>query len=219
MTEAEIKFEREGREGIVPIGTYIIDAFKRMGIAPDDVCQPELGMHFCEFEAKVGASLLSPKTKAENEYFKTNAAAANARLACQTKIESPGEVVIMTTKKETKATADAAEAKDTSEDYQKAFAELPLEKKIASLVQLEAIALGETVSFVINSPFKIFDMAMGVMAEFGLKLEAEEKEAARPEEHRDVKENTAAAEDESAKDEPIPAQERASNEKDDKEKD
>jgi len=61
--------------------------------------------------------------------------------------------------------------------------QLPLEKKISSLLQLEAIALGETVSFVINSPFKVFEKAMDVMAEFGFKLEKEAKEATRPKEH------------------------------------
>ena len=61
---------------------------------------------------------------------------------------------------------------------------MPLEKKIANLVQLETIALGETVSFIINSPFKIADKVMDVMAEFGFKKEEREKEAARPAEHK-----------------------------------
>jgi hypothetical protein len=61
---------------------------------------------------------------------------------------------------------------------------MPLEKKIANLVQLETIALGETVSFIINSPFKIADKVMDVMAEFGFKKEEQQKEAARPAEHQ-----------------------------------
>jgi hypothetical protein len=76
----------------------------------------------------------------------------------------------------------AADA-DANEQYRKEFAELPLEKQIANLVRLETIALGETVSFIINSPFKIADKFMDVMAEFGLKKEEREKEAARPAEH------------------------------------
>ena len=60
---------------------------------------------------------------------------------------------------------------DRSEEYRKEFAEMPLEKKIANLVQLETIALGETVSFIINSPFKIADKVLDVMAEFGFKKE------------------------------------------------
>ncbi len=75
-------------------------------------------------------------------------------------------------------------ADDNSEQYRKEFEEMPLEKKIANLVQLETIALGETVSFIMNSPFKIADMMMGVMAEFGIKKEEQQKTAVRPDEHK-----------------------------------
>ena len=44
-------------------------------------------------------------------------------------------------------------------------------------MKLEAIALGETISYVINSPFTIGDKVMDVMAEFGFKKEQKAKEA------------------------------------------
>jgi hypothetical protein len=65
---------------------------------------------------------------------------------------------------------------------------LPLEKKVANLMELEVITLSETLSFVINSPFKIFEKAMDVMAEFGLKLDQEAKKAKRPAEHGEAAE-------------------------------
>ncbi|HUR96691.1 MAG TPA: hypothetical protein VMZ26_01360 [Pyrinomonadaceae bacterium] len=185
MLEAEIKFEREGREGLVAVGTYLIDAAKRFGIHFDEVCVPEAGAHFCSIVITSGSDLLSDMTKAETEYFSTNSRKSNERLACQVKIEKAGEVEIMTKEKAQEPTVDeTATTADTSEEYKKAFAEMPLEKKIASLVQLETIAFGETVSFIINSPFKIGEKVMDVMAEFGFKKEEREKEAARPAEHK-----------------------------------
>ena len=47
-------------------------------------------------------------------------------------------------------------------------------------MQLEAIALGETFAFVINSPFKVFEKIGDVMAEFGFKKEEDQKRRSRP---------------------------------------
>lgn len=184
MLEAEIILERENRDGVVAVGSYLRDALKRLGIRFDDHCQPENGVHFCAVEIRSGADRVSELTQAEMQYFADHGHKPDERLACQVRIEHPGEVVIMTreTKKEQEEKEKAAA--DHSEAYRKEFEELPLEKKIASLVRLEAIALGETISFVINSPFKIFEKAMDVMAEFGLKLDQQAKEAGRPEEHK-----------------------------------
>jgi hypothetical protein len=90
----------------------------------------------------------------------------------------------MTKKKVKEDAEEAKKVSDRNEEYRKEFAELPLEKKIANLVQLESIALGETVSFIFNSPFKIADKVLDVMAEFGFKKEEQEREAARPAEHK-----------------------------------
>jgi hypothetical protein len=134
---------------------------------------------------KSGSDLLSEMTKTETEYFLNHERKTNERLACQVKIEKPGEIEIMTKEKvQDPAPEEKAAAADSSEEYRKAFAEMPLEKKIANLVQLETIALGETFSFILNSPFKIADKVMDVMAEFGFKKEEREKEAARPAEHK-----------------------------------
>jgi hypothetical protein len=162
MREVEVKFEREDQEGI----------------------------HHCAVTVPVGAHLLSPETKAESEYFTKHGRRTNERLACQVKIDGPGEVVVMTKEKAKEPDAETT-GEDKSEQYRKEFAEMPLEKKIANLVQLETIALGETVSFIINSPFKVADKVMDVMAEFGFKKEEKQKEAARPAEHKDHKQASA----------------------------
>ena len=184
MKEVEIKFEREDREGLVAVGTYLIDAAKRFGIRFEDVCLPEADTHFCSITVIKGADLLSPETNAESEYFAKNGGGKRERLACQVRIDKSGEVVVMTKESKKEEPPVEASTEDTSEHYRKQFAELPLEKKIANLVQLETIALGETVSFIINSPFKIADKMMDVMAEFGFKKEEQQKEAVRPTEHQ-----------------------------------
>jgi ferredoxin len=184
MLEAHVRFERERREGIVAVGTYLLDAAKRFGIHFEDACIPETDTHYCSVVISSGVDLLSGMTKAESEHFAKAGRKTNERLACQVKIENPGEVEIMTEEKAKDPAPESKPTADSSEEYRKAFAEMPLEKKIANLVQLETIAFGETVSFIINSPFKIADKVMDVMAEFGFKKEEKQKEAARPAEHK-----------------------------------
>ena len=184
MAEVEIKFKQEDREGVVAVGTYLIDAAKRFGIHFDDICIAESGEHHCPVVISSGIDLLSPLTATEKEYFEKNSRKTNERLACQAKIEKAGEVVVMTKKKAKETAEEEKSASDRSAEYRKEFEEMPLEKKIASLVQLETIALGETVSFIINSPFKIADKVLDVMAEFGFKKEEKEREATRPAEHK-----------------------------------
>jgi ferredoxin len=179
-----IRFERQDLDGIVPAGTYVIDAMKRFGIRPEEACDLAVGEHQCSVVINSGIDLLSDLTAAETEYFANNGRKTNERLACQAKIELPGEVVVMTSKKKESASEAKAET-DKSEQYKKEFEELPLEKKIADLVHLEAITLGETFSFVLNSPFKVFDKVLDVMAEFGFKKEEDAHAASRPAEHQD----------------------------------
>lgn len=183
MSEVILKFERENQDGIVAVGSYLLDSAKRFGIAFEADCIQEEGIHYCSTIIANGSDKLSPLTTVETEHFAANGRRANERLACQAKIDSPGEVVIMT--KETKEeTADKATVEEQTEQYKKEFTELPLEKKISALMQLEAIALGETFSFIFNSPYMIFDKVMDVMAEFGLKKEENAKQRARPSEHK-----------------------------------
>jgi len=179
MEEVDIKFERENINGIVPSGTYLYDAARRFGIEVE--CERTGETDACAMQILQGRELFSDLTKAETEQLSAERRKNGERLACQAKIEKSGEVTIMTTEKVKEEKEPTEEKKDA---YKKEFAELPLEKKIASLIELEAIAFGETVSFVLNSPFMIAEKAMDVLAEFGLKFEKEAKEAKRPEEHK-----------------------------------
>lgn len=181
MPDVEIKFEREGVEGIVAVGSYLSDAAKRFGVRFEGECIPTENLHFCQMEIKKGANLLSAETSVEVDFTAANGQKENERLACQAKIEKPGDILVMTKEKEP---VTEEEEKKENEAYRKQFAELPLEKKITELVQLEAMALSDTLSYLANSPFTIADKVMGVMAGFGLKMEKDEKDAVRPDEHR-----------------------------------
>ncbi len=192
MNEVEIKFEREDRNGIVAVGTYLLDAARRLGIELESEQFGETD--FFVVKVTSGNELLSAPTKTEIELLSAERRGQGERFACHAKIERLGEISIMTTEKKQEEKPAEEEKK---EEYRKEFEELPLEKKIASLLELEAIALSETFSFVINSPYKIFDIAMGVLAEFGLKMEDEAKNETRPEEHKSKDDAKAKAKGES----------------------
>ena len=181
MNEAELKFEREGRNGVAVVGSYLIDAARRVGIEVEDECG-RLGLcDTCAMTITQGGDFLSAPTKAEMELLSDERRKNGERLSCQAKIEKAGEIVIMTKEKKKE---EKPSAEEKAESYRKEFEEMPLEQKIAELVRLEAIALGETFSFILNSPSKVFSKVMDVMAEFGLKMDEEAKNAKTPEEHR-----------------------------------
>lgn len=190
MEEVEIKFEPSERSGIVPVGTYLSDAAARLGVEIVDEFDGE-----GEYEADVvqvtkGADLLSEPTKIEIEHLSSQGRNNGERLAGQVRIEKAGEIVVMVAKKKEK------ETEKEERDFKKEFSELPLEKKVANLLEMEMVTLSETFSFVFNSPFKIFEKGMDILAEFGLKMENDAKKAKRPGEHHT--EETAEAEDKSA---------------------
>lgn len=169
---------------MIPVGTYLSDAAKRFGVLFEEKCMPAENLHFCKISVLEGENALTRPTAIESEFFSQNPGDASERLACQTKILEPDEIVIMTAKKK-EETTDKDEQKAAAEAYAKEFKDLPLEKKIADLVQLEAVTLSETLSFIVNSPYLVFDKVMDVMAEFGMKKEEQGKKAARPAEHAD----------------------------------
>ena len=180
MSDVEITFEREGLNGLVAVGTYLGDAARRFGVKFDEECTPAATPHVCAVIVSKGSDLLSPLTAAETEHFETSGRRANERLACEAKIIQPGEISIMTDKK----TEETKTGEAQTDKFQEDFEALPLDAKFARLIKMEAITLGETFSYVINSPMKVLEKVGDAMAEFGMKIEKEAKKATRPaEEH------------------------------------
>ncbi len=191
MEQVEIIVEgEENRSGLVAVGSYLFDAARRLGIEVKDECGRQGECDSCALKITRGSELLSAPTAAETKQLGEQRLKDGERLSCQTKLEKAGEIVIMITQKNEENKPETEE--EIVNEFRKEFEELPLEKKIASLVELEVIALSDTFSFIMNSPYLIAGKIMDVMAEFGMRLEKEDRKAKRPEEHKE-KENGASA--------------------------
>ncbi|MCS6873283.1 MAG: (2Fe-2S)-binding protein [Pyrinomonadaceae bacterium] len=179
--EVEIKFEPDEISGLVAVGSYLIDAALRLGVNIASDCGRTGSCDSCRVFISKGQDLLSEPTSAEKQVLTIEKIQKGERLSCQTKLIAAGELVVVRPEKKMNGRAPQPNA---FERFRKEFYDMPLEKKIASLLELEIITLGETLNFVLNSPFKVFDMLIGVMAELGLKIEKEEKNQKKPPEHR-----------------------------------
>jgi hypothetical protein len=120
-----------------------------------------------------GAGLLSELTAGETEHFKGKRRRSNERLACEARIIKPGDLSIMT-EQQNQQTGENGSVKDP---LQAEFEALPLDKKIASLLRMEAVTLGETFNYVVNSSIKAVERAGDVIQDLGSKLENEARKA------------------------------------------
>jgi ferredoxin len=133
----EVTFLPAGLTGLVAEGTYVLDAARRMGVPLVAECAGKGDCKTCLVVIVAGDSLLSAPTEAELRIVGLEQLMANQRLACQTRAEKAGELVveIMTYKKPAE--------NDPASDFRKEFASLPLNKKLATLVQLEVATMVE----------------------------------------------------------------------------
>ena len=146
-----ITFEPSGIGGIVAEGTYLIDAARRMGVALGAGCTVGKGeCPACVVSVKSGANLISAPSVTEEKQLGLEHLNESLRLACQVKIEYPGEVVVMVAARPERATTSV----DTESELKQKFGTLPLSKKIATLVQLEAITMSEAFDSAIEKPLK-----------------------------------------------------------------
>jgi ferredoxin len=156
-----ITFEPSGINGLVAEGTYLIDAARRMGAPLGAGCTAGKGeCPACVVAVKAGANLLSPPSLAEEQQLGAEHLDQSLRLACQVKIENHGEVVVMTATRPERTTSV-----DEGSELTKRFGALPLSKKLATLMQLEAITMSEAFDSAIEKPLafgsKTFDKILG----------------------------------------------------------
>ena len=153
-----ITFEPSGINGLVAQGTYLIDAARRMGAPLGTGCTAGKGeCPACVVSVKSGAELLSPPSVAEERQLGVEQLDQSLRLACQVKMENHGDVVVMVATRPQTRPADT----DTEAELRKKFGALPLTKKIATLMQFEAITASEAFDSAIEKPLafgsKAFD--------------------------------------------------------------
>ncbi len=156
-----ITFEPSGISGVVAQGTYLIDAARRMGATIGAGCTAGKGdCPYCVVSVKTGADLLSTPSAAEEKQLGIEYLDQAYRLACQTKLENHGDVVVMVST----VTPRRPEPVDIDTEVRKKFGELPLSKKLATLMKLEAITMSETFDAALEKPLafgsKTFDSLM-----------------------------------------------------------
>ncbi|HYO90169.1 MAG TPA: 2Fe-2S iron-sulfur cluster-binding protein [Pyrinomonadaceae bacterium] len=177
----DIKFEPDGRSGVIAEGTYLWDAAKRLGVRLPAECEGRGECDTCAVIVEKGATLLSSLTESERVHLSPERLAAGERLACQVKIERGGEELVL---RPVPATERAETTQETVKGLRKEFKELPLERKLATLVELEAVTMFQTLSAIADIPYKIGGKVLDLMAGRGRQLSQREREERRPAEHR-----------------------------------
>ena len=176
----EVKIESDGLQGVVAEGTYLWDAAKRMGARLPAECEGRGQCDTCAVVVVEGATLLSSLTDAERERLSPERLAAGERLACQARAERAGSVTL----RPVPVTERTETEEETLSDFRKEFRELPLEKKLAALVELEAIAISQTLNAVIEVPISLGEKVMNFFAGKGREMSRRERDSHRPPEHR-----------------------------------
>ena len=175
-----VEFVPEGRHGVVAEGSYLWDAAKRLGLRLPAECEGRGECDTCAVIVREGATLLSGLTQAERTRLSPDRLAAGERLACQTKVEHGGDLVL----RPVPVTERAETTDEAVRDFRTEFSEMPLQKKLSTLVELEAVAAFQTLGKLADLPFAILGKGLDLMAGRGRTLTARERAARRPAEHR-----------------------------------
>jgi ferredoxin len=179
----EWKVGDESHGGIVAEGTYLWDAAKRLGVRLPAECEGRGECDTCAVVVEEGATLLSSLTSAERERLSPERLAAGERLACQAQVERGGDLVLRpvpTTERE--VTTEEAVA-----DFRKEFKELPLQQKLRTLAEFEAVTAYQALSAIVELPFNVIERGLDLLAGRGRQLGRRERESKRPAEHRGAK--------------------------------
>ena len=153
-----ITFEPSGVSGMVATGTYLIDAAKRLGAPVGTGCMRGKGhCATCVVKVIAGNDLLSPPGSIELTFLSPDQLDQSLRLVCHAKLVGDGEVTLRAVRQEARASTAAG----PDVDLKQQFGNLPLEKKISTLLQLEAITASEAFNAAIDRPLafgaKTFD--------------------------------------------------------------
>jgi len=153
----EIKFEPDGPVGLVAEGTSVWDAAKRLGFHIPAECEGRGECNTCAVAIINGATLLSSLTESERKQLSAERLAASERLACQCRVERSGELSLRLAPR----TERARTADETARDLRKEFKQLPLERKISTLMQLETIVVSQALDAIADRSLsfgkKLFD--------------------------------------------------------------
>ena len=153
----EIKFEPNGPSGLVAEGTSILDAARRLGFNIPNCGECDGA---CAVKIVTGATLLSDLTEVERKQLSPERLGGGERLACQCKVERGGELVLRLVAQ----TERPRTSEEKTRDLKKEFSELPFDRKLATLMQLETIAVTQAFDKLTDASVslgkKIFDSVL-----------------------------------------------------------
>ena len=174
-----ITFKPSGVSGLVAEGTYLVDAARRMGVALGTICTGTGECLNCLVSMTTGAGLLSAPSEVEKKVLGPDRLFQAERLACQVIIERTGELVVNVSSAR-KATVNDSE----QSDLRKKFSELPLQKKIAMLMQLEVLTVSEAFDAAIEKPLALGAKVLDAVAERAKTAREQQRQKKRPHEHQ-----------------------------------
>ncbi len=174
-----VEFKPDGRHGVVAEGTYLWDAAKRLGLRLPAECEGRGECDTCAVLVREGATLLSGLTSAERARLSPERLAAGERLACQTKVERAGDLVL----EPVPATERQETTEEVKQDLRAEFRELPFPQKLTTLVELEAIVAKQTFKAITDVPVSYFEKGLDYVVNFGRSRARRERQARRPAEH------------------------------------
>ena len=177
----EWKVEGEGHSGVVAEGTYLWDAARRLGVRLPAECEGRGECDTCAVVVEEGATLLSGLTAAERERLSPERLAAGERLACQAKVERGGDLVL----RPVPTTERAETTNEVVRDIREEFRQMPLQKKLATLAELEAVTAFQTLDRIASLPFAVIEKGLDLLAGRGRRLAERERASRRPSEHRE----------------------------------
>jgi ferredoxin len=174
-----VEFVPDGRHGVVAEGTYLWDAAKRLGLRLPAECEGRGECDTCAVIVREGATLLSGLTQAERTRLSPERLGAGERLACQTKVERAGNLILepvpVTVRQET--------TEEVKQDLRAEFRGMPLQQKLATLIELEAIAATQTFKAIADVPASYLEKGLDYVVNFGRARARRERQARRPAEH------------------------------------
>ncbi|HYN84266.1 MAG TPA: 2Fe-2S iron-sulfur cluster-binding protein [Pyrinomonadaceae bacterium] len=176
----EWKVDGQSHNGVIAEGTYLWEAAKRMGVRLPADCEGKGTCDTCAVKVIEGATLLSALTNAERERLSPERLLDGERLACQTRIERGGDLVLSPVPQ----TERAETTEEVVSDIRQEFRKMPLQKKLVTLVELEAVAATQALTAAADLPFKLFEKGLDLMAGRGRTLSRRQREARVPAEHR-----------------------------------
>lgn len=174
-----VEFAPDGQHGVVAEGTYLWDAAKRLGVRLPAECEGRGECDTCAVVVREGATLLSSLTNAERTRLSPERLAAGERLACQSKVERAGLLVLQpVAQPEREPTTE-----EVTRDLSREFRDLSFQEKFATLAELEIIAVSQTFRAISDLSIGILERGLDSIVGLGRARAQRERAAHRPPEH------------------------------------